>query len=87
MLQFPLSSLISQGLHEKLRVEEKVIDDCFLLAYPYENKAYFIVILFLFYMLFYSYHFCIFSLFSLTILKQFFTYFKPIILKQKIGKK
>ena len=35
-------------------------------------------------MLFYSYHFCIFSLFSRTILKQFFTYFKPIILKQKI---
>ena len=54
---------------------------------PYENKAYFISILFLFFMLFYSYHFCIFSLFSQTILKQFFTYFKPIILKQKNSQK
>ena len=35
---------------------------------------------------FYSYHFCIFSLFSWTILNQFFTSFKPIILKQKIAK-
>ena len=34
------------------------------LGNPYKNNAYFISILFLFYMLFYSYHFCIFSLFS-----------------------
>ena len=51
------------------------------------TTAYFISILFLFFMLFYSYHFCIFSLFSQTILKQFFTYFKPIILKQKNSQK
>ena len=43
------------------------------IADPYENNAYFIAFLFLFYMLFYSYHFCIFSLFSWPILKQFFT--------------
>ena len=53
---------------------------------PYKNNAY-IHFIAAFYMLFYSYHFCIFSLFSRTILNQSFTYFKPIILKQKIAKK
>ena len=53
---------------------------------PYENMIYFKPILYLFYILFYSYLLGIFSLFSWTILKQFFIYFKPIILKQKIVK-
>ena len=68
-------------MHQRFQQEKE------LRGYPYENNAYFITILYLFYMLFYSYHFCIFSLFSRTILKQFCTYFKPIILKQKIAKK
>ena len=51
---------------------------------PYKNNAniHFIPTC-TFYMLLYSYHFWIFSLFSWTILNQFFTYFKSIILKQK----
>ena len=31
---FPLFSLISYGLYEKARVEDEVVNDCFLLAYP-----------------------------------------------------
>ena len=54
---------------------------------PYENSAYFISILYVFFKLFFSYFFLYFFSIFKTILKLFFTYFKPIILKQKIVKK
>ena len=56
-------------------------------AYPYENSAYFIYILYLFFKLFFFLFFLYFFSIFKTILKLFFTYFKPIILKQKIAKK
>ena len=63
------------------------LQTCLGQCLPLQKYAQFLPILYLFYMLFYSYYFCVFLVFFWTILKQFFTYFKPIILKQKIAKK